>query len=294
MRNNISIYSSKGGKGFAERLKNDKRFRNRISQIRKKCAGTTWIKNASLEGLKVQKIKRDREYERIKNNLNKKLKDSVYLSFIAQLCGFIAGDGSIKIRKDGNGFNHYDISFYPDDLLMAQKYINTFEEVYEKKPSIVPLNNFYRVRVSSKVACDHLLKISTFDTYNWKVPDFVFSDLLYKSEFLRAIFDCESHVSKNNIQLQSVNQNGVNQLRELLAAFGIESKIYRYKRKNSKWGINYILVIGRKENIKKYAEFIGFNHSIKIKKLALLAGVPERLMGQSRKLVSEKIPRFES
>ena len=150
------------------------------------------------------------------------------------------------------------------------------------------------MRVSSKLACDHLLTVSTFDTYTWKVPDFVFSDLHYISEFLRAIFDCEAHVGKNNIQFQSVNQNGINQLRELLASFEIESRIYRYKRKNIKWGINYILVIGRKENIKKYANCIGFNHSRKMAKLDILAGVAERLTRESRKLVSFGMPRFES
>ena len=294
MKKIISGNSSKGGRKFAERLKMDQVFRERISLLRRKCAGTEWIKRASLEGLKVQKIKREKDYKKIKNSLDKKLKTSSGFSCIARLCGFIAGDGSIKRRRDGNGFDHYDIAFYPDNLSMAKTFINTFEKIYCKKPSIVPLNNFYSVRVSSKIACDHLLGISTFDTHNWRVPDFVFSNVSYQSEFLRAIFDCESHVSKNNIQFQSVNPDGINQLRGLLANFEIDSKIYRYQRKNSRWNINYILVIGKKESIKKYAELIGFNHSAKINRLSILAGVPERLMGQSRKLVSEKIPRFES
>lgn len=83
-------------------------------------------------------------------------------------------------------------------------------------------------------------------------------------------------------------------MKKLLKELGIESPVYLSKRSNPKWNTNYIPVVGKKENIKRFAEVVGFNHPTKQRKLCLLAGVPERLMGESRKLVSARTPRFES
>ena len=110
------------------------------------------------------------------------------------MCGFISGDGHIKIRQDKKEWFHHEIRFFPDNLDVAILFTKTFNKLYEKEPSIKQLKNHYRVRVTSKIACEHLLKLSNYGTYSWKVPDFMIMDNAAKIEFLRAIFDCVSHV----------------------------------------------------------------------------------------------------
>lgn len=276
MRYNISIHSSEGGKSFAKRLKEDSKFRRRISENRKLIKGTDWIKIASKKGVEARQIIREKQNKIIENNLLLKLKDKKTYLLIARLCGFLAGDGHIKLRTDKKGWHHHEIRFYPDNLDIANLFVKTFKELYEKEPRTTPLHNFYKIAVTSKVACNHLLKISTYDTHNWNIPDFVLKTDELKAEFLKAIFDCEASVGKRNIQFQSVNKKGIKQVSNLLQGIGIHSKIYSYKRSNPNWNINYILVVSRKENIKRYAELIGFNHPVKQQKLAMLAGVPER------------------
>ena len=95
MRNNISDYSSKGGKAFAKRLREDLNFRKVIIESRKKRRGTSWIKLASLKGVEVRRIIRENKHKRIQSNLLKKLEDEQTHLNIARLCGFLSGDGHI-------------------------------------------------------------------------------------------------------------------------------------------------------------------------------------------------------
>ncbi len=142
-----------------------------------------------------------------------------------------------------------------------------------------------------------MIKIAEFGSLNWQFPN-QFKSREEKIEWIRAIFDCESYVGPKNIQLQSVSEKGINSIKELLEEFGVNSKIYRYKRKKKKQNTNYLLFISRKENIRKYLKLIGFNHPKKLKKLKILAGVPEWLMGRSRiskrKPLSARTSRFKS
>lgn len=87
-------------------------------------------------------------------------------------------------------------------------------------------------------------------------------------EWLRAYFDCEGYVGKNVIHIQSVNKKGIEKIHELLKEFNIESKIYKYQRKNKNWNTNYLLYILKKESRLNYLKEIGFNHLIKFQKLS--------------------------
>ena len=50
----------------------------------------------------------------------------------SMLCGFLAGDGSVQVRKEKTFF-HYQLDFYPDDNLMKDVYVEALEKVYRKK-----------------------------------------------------------------------------------------------------------------------------------------------------------------
>ena len=187
----------------------------------------------------------------------------------SKLFGFLAGDGSVLIRKEKKSkvTTHHDIAFYPDHDSLIDVFIHAFTYLYMKKPTIKYRGNHYSLRVSSKQVCLDLLKNAKFGTHTWEVPLDFLDSIECKKEWLRAFFDCESYVGKRQIQLQSVNKKGIFQVKNLLEEFGIESKIYKYERKNKNWSTNYILCIGKKDSRKQFLNKVGFNHRSKLGKL---------------------------
>ncbi len=259
------------------------------------CKGTDWIRKASLKGVAAQEKIRAEKYNMVSRHLSDLMKDGKTYEILARLAGFIMGDGCMEIRKDKKkDWHHHEIRFYPDSKEVGLLFIESFKYLYMKEPTIKERINYYCVRVTSKFACLDLLKYGRYSKLDWDAPQKLLINAVAKIEFIRALFDCESHVSKRNVCFQSVNEKGTRDLHTLLSELGIESRLYKYKRSNPKWNINHLLMINKKESIKRYAQIIGFNHPAKQKAVCKLAGVPERLMGESRKLVSERAPRFES
>lgn len=221
----------------------------------------------------------DKEFSKLIQSINKK-KNHYYSKLKASLCGYLAGDGSLtkSLNKSRKNF-HYYVRFYPDDLEMAENIDNAFYKLYNKRLKIVKHKpyNCYLLQSGNKVVYYDLIKIGTFGTLDWRVPfDFLKTNHM-KIEWLRAFFDSEAFVGDRTIQVQSVNKNGLNDIKKLLLDFGVETtKIYEYKRKNKNWNINYLLNICGKENLKNYLKLVSFTHSIKRKKLeTICAGVAE-------------------
>lgn len=184
----------------------------------------------------------------------------------ARLIGFIMGDGSLTCRESHFKKRYSVLTFYPDDERMLKLFLSDLEKLYLKKPRVKNLGKYYSVRADSKPAWEDLRTYGDFSSLNWEFPKRLKSKV-EKIEWLRAIFDCESYVGKKDIRIQSVSKKGVYSIQKLLNEFGITSKTYKYKRKNKNWNVNYILSIMGKENIKKYSDLIGFNHSKKQIKL---------------------------
>ncbi|NYZ79624.1 hypothetical protein H0N95_00040 [Candidatus Micrarchaeota archaeon] len=205
----------------------------------------------------------------------------------AMIHGFLAGDGTVSIRREHRVPTtvHYDIFFYPDHIKLVDLYCAAFEQVYGKKLTLCKrgfenYGNCYAIKSCCKKATIDLLSLAPIATYEWRVPFNFLEDKKSKIEWVKAFFDAEAHVStvKNvRITVQSVNKKGIKDVKKLLEGLGItSSKVYKYKRKQTKWGANYILTIYRKNEVKKYAELIGFNHPEKMSKLN--AGIAEWLM----------------
>ncbi|MBS3150195.1 hypothetical protein J4425_00085 [Candidatus Woesearchaeota archaeon] len=96
---------------------------------------------------------------------------------------------------------------------MVESFNDAFYYLYLKKPTIINKCKLYNVRASSKVACLDLLSSCNLGTLNWGIPfDFLDSDEL-KVEWIRAFFDCECSVLRNQIQV-----------RKLLEHFNISSQ----------------------------------------------------------------------
>jgi len=186
----------------------------------------------------------------------------------ARICGYLAGDGSISKRFDKvQRKMHHDIVFYPDNESVAKNFICSFEALYGKRPKMLNLGNYFKVRTELKPACVDLLKEGSFRSLEWSIPKFVLKNKELMKEWLRAFFDCESYVGPRIIQVQSVNKEGLIHIQKVLKTFGVESRIYEYKRKNPNWNINYLLSIMKLDSRLKYLKTIGFNHPIKQQKL---------------------------
>lgn len=194
------------------------------------------------------------------------IKQNKFLELKSRICGFIAGDGNILV-SNGTTCTHNTLRFFPDHISMVNAFEEAMIKLYNRKPKIKDKGTYFWVTLDSKPIVHDLLKIGKFGKLKWAIPKLVFKSYKNKIEWLRSFFDCEAHIHKDYIRIQSVNKNGLEQVKSLLKEIGINSKIYIYIPKNKNYNINYILSIHKKEDKKKYLDLIGFNHTIKLKKL---------------------------
>jgi len=182
------------------------------------------------------------------------------------LIGYLIGDGWISKRKSKT-FWRYDLCFYPDNLEMANSFVQAFEELYGKTLNIKPVPGFLLVRTTHKIAVKDLLAITKYDSLNWELPSRIMRSRAAKRQFLRGYFDSEAYVSAKCLRVESVNEKGLCAVQSLLEEFGVQSRMYRYERKQESWNTNYILSIHKKESRVRFLKEIGFNHARKLKRL---------------------------
>jgi len=184
----------------------------------------------------------------------------------ARIFGYLAGDGNVYVGNTEKNKN-FTVRFFPDHKSLIEPYVEAFISVYNKNPKVKKLNNYYSLRVDSKIIVEDILKTSQFGVNKWEVPKFVLNDDDCKVEWLRAFFDAEAYFDGKRIKLQTINEKGMNQVESLLLSLGIHVSRYEYLPKNIKWKKNYILIISRISEIKKFDKLIGFNHKVKDNKL---------------------------
>lgn len=244
-----------GASIFWKKFKEDKEFRERVRE--------KWQLAASI---------------RVKGEINTELGPKEFFRLKSRICGYLAGDGGVYIRRQKNtSIVHYEIKFYPSDEKVAEIFQKTFYKLYKISMPIKKLGNYYVLRVKSKVAVFDLLKTSEFGTKKWEVPFKILTSRINKIEWIRAFFDSEGSVGKKSIQIQSVNERGIKQIQKLLKILGIDSKVYSYKRKQKNWSVNYILCINRKKDRFKFIKLINSNDPIKKEKMQKIinAGMAE-------------------
>ena len=183
--------------------------------------------------------------------------------FKARILGFIAGDGCILSKSNSK---RYTVKFFPDHVSLVKSFEEAFIQVYNKKPKVKKLNNYYSIEINSKVVVEDLLKEGDFGKLEWGIPLSI-TRTRDKIEWLKAFFDSEGHVHKKYIRVQSVNGKGLIKIKTLLDELQIHSRIYSYTPKNKNWNKNYMLTIYRISDKQRYLDLIGFNHTAKLKKL---------------------------
>jgi intein-encoded DNA endonuclease-like protein len=218
-----------------------------------------------------------RIHRREKQYAEKHKRGNIHL--ICRLCGFVAGDGNIYIGSKKTN-RHYLLRFFPDHSSLIKPFKNAIMNIYNKKPKVRKLKNYFCITIDSKTVVLDLLRYAKFGKLNWNVPK-IATTKRNAREWLRAFFDCEAYVNRAYIRVHSINLKGLKQVKNLLAHFDIRSKIYEYRPKNKKWNANYQLMIFRKEDRIKFLREIGFNHAIKLKKLKYFL--------KNKKIKNEKI-----
>jgi len=199
----------------------------------------------------IKKELRERKLIYPKNKDYKKLtKEKAYL------LGVIAGDGHIN-----SNFIRFEIK---KDLDFIQEFANCFFVVYGNKYKHKPYKpkKSFVLYVASEIICEDLLRYGKFMTEDWFVPKEIFNTNNKEiiSSYLRGLFDSEAYADRYNIIFSSNSKEGIYGVKSLLQVLNIPSKI---KKQNN----NYRLRIGRRENLLKYKEKIGFIIKRKLEKL---------------------------
>lgn len=200
--------------------------------------------------------------ERIKNELRlSKLKIPKKSFFAltpekAYVLGVLAGDGYInnevvrlEIRKD---------------VEFIEEFSRCVEDIYGRgyKHSYYARRNTYVFSASSGIICADLNRYGRFKTFEWKAPNAILHtrNRHIISNYLKGLFDSEGSVSKYDITFSSSSKKGIWDVQALLLKLGIRSKIYQ--RKN-----HFVLRIGRRENVHKFKELVGFTIKRKMERI---------------------------
>lgn len=123
------------------------------------------------------------------------------------LCGFLAGDGSVQIRKERkeDKFFRYQLDLYADDEEMLETYNRFIKLLYNISPKVSFRENILVSRTSQRLPVIDLLSVSKFGIYTWNLPKTLFKVKGSKETWLKAFFSAEGYVGKKYIKIQSVN-----------------------------------------------------------------------------------------
>lgn len=180
----------------------------------------------------------------------------------AAICGFLAGDGSVQLRKEKT-INHYQIDFFPDDVLMKDIYLKAIYSVYGKCPFTRQQGKFYSVRITSRTIFEDLNQIAAFGIKTWRPAHALFSLNGAKEAWLRAFFSAEAYVGPSSIKIQTVNKAGMLEISKLLNELSIDHRCYTYNPAKTNYSPVSIIFINRKNARRVYLEKVGFWHTKK-------------------------------
>ncbi|MBN2420965.1 hypothetical protein JXB27_01665 [Candidatus Woesearchaeota archaeon] len=224
-----------------------------ISDRNKKVAQNRW-----------KKIHKE-ERKRIKNNRNAIIQKAL-------LCGFIAGDGSVR-EVMNKGYIHSQINFFADDKNMLKDYTKAMNFIYGKDPSIKQEKNFIDARICSKTIVQDLKNTANFGIKKWSPPLSLFFVSGAKEAWIRGFFSAEAHVEKRAIKIQTVNEEGMKQISSLLKSMEIENKIYFYQPKKENYSKVTIIRITDRKSLETFSQKVGFSHEKKEKALKKALGL---------------------
>jgi len=207
--------------------------------------------------------------KKLKNDLSMIRNDREALLMKVALCGFLAGDGSVQIRKEKKEHRYfrYELFFFPDDDEMLHTYLRFVKEVYNLRPRVIIRDNVYQARLSQRFIIHDLINLCKFGVYKWSFPKSLLKTKKAKAIWLRAFYSAEGYVGNKVIKIQSVNLKSIRKVRRMLKEFGIKSNYCDYKSSNSKHSKVGMIFINQKRSRMIYFKEIGFWHKRKTKSL---------------------------
>ncbi len=220
----------------------------------------------NLLGMNISEFEKYITYFKQSNTKNKIKLQYKTNKLLLEAYGYIAGDGWLD--RDGIKISNID-----DILKQRMKFV--FKKIFD-----IEATGYIPTRLNF---CSTTLRYFFRNVFNMpekqKARNIVMPDFIYScpneeiSYFLRALFDCDSHVrkSKNEIEITLASRNFVNALIPLFLRFGIVARYSEVMKKatNSKMKLRkyYRLSISGLSNLIKYKKNIGFLSPAKIKRL---------------------------
>jgi DNA-binding transcriptional regulator WhiA len=179
----------------------------------------------------------------------------------AYLLGVLCGDGHINDQ-----FIRFEIR---KDVKFIEKFVSCLNSTY----GLNYTHYYYKPRNSlicyanSEIICTDLLSYGNFKTKSWRVPKAILKtkNNTHKTAFLEGYFDSDGHVGDYKVEASSINLNALTQVKKLLYQVGINSKIYSLEK-------SHLLVVSRKENIRKFKMVVAFSIPRKQQRLDLMYG----------------------
>ncbi|MEM5800069.1 MAG: LAGLIDADG family homing endonuclease [Candidatus Aenigmatarchaeota archaeon] len=182
---------------------------------------------------------------------------------LATIHAYLCADGYVITNPPTQKHKYYYIGLRNTNEIILQDFQKNFERAFGIKPIITKEKD--RCKIQNKNLFLKLTKNFSFYSDKWTMPKLSLKGLRC---WLRAFFDCEAWVNVQKgksrvIGLESVNKNGLEQIRNSLLKFGIKVSNVKKRKNRNIW---YIYICG-KENLLKFKENIGFLHPNKNKKL---------------------------
>jgi intein/homing endonuclease len=180
---------------------------------------------------------------------------------LAAIHGYLCADGYVVKNPNLQKHKYYHIGLRNTCSVLLEDFRIKCNSAFKINP-IIYRNE--RCKFGSKEVYNKLTKHYSFYSSEWELPKLSKRNL---AKWLRAYFDCDGWVfveerQNRHIGLDSINHNGLIQIKKALYTFDIESKL----KKISGREISRLLIY-RKQSLANFMRYIGFLHPDKKKKL---------------------------
>jgi len=181
---------------------------------------------------------------------------------LASIHAYLCADGYAIRNPETQKHKYYHIGLRNTNIILLKDFQNKFEKVFGLIPFIT---NDGRCRIQNKNIFLQLTKDFSYYSDRWTMPQLSLNGLKC---WLRSYFDCDAWVEvqkgkSRSIGLESINEKGLEQIKNSLLEFGIKSSEVKKRKNRNVW---YIHICG-KDDLLKFKENIGFLHPNKNKKL---------------------------
>jgi len=179
---------------------------------------------------------------------------------LASIHGYLCADGYVVKNPKTQKHKYYRVGLRNTDLTLLKDFQKKTQKLFDCNSRIYRNE---RCDISSKEVYNFLTKDgTTYYSHHWRLPTLTKKQL---AGWLRSYFDSDGwahcRVAKDrHIGLDSVNKEGLYQIKDALEKFMISSKIKKHRTL-------YRLHIFGKENLIKFQKEIGFLHPAKIRTL---------------------------